>query len=101
MVAQAVKVFGSRLGRLLARKSDEVEELAKVLAGMVLMGVEKRARCAYYDPTKGVCTRVSLSYRPPWMVVVEEGGRYLVVVSKHPEVCAVCPFWKPIDGGEE
>ncbi len=97
-LATCSRSVGSKLLKLLGRKGDEVSEIAKVLAGMMLMGMEKRARCVHYDPSRGICRVVKLSYRPPWMEVVEVEGEYYIKVSKHPEVCATCPFWKPIDG---
>ncbi len=81
-------------------KEDDVSTLAKVLASMVVMGIEKRARCLHYDPSTGLCRFVKLRYPLPWMDVAGDVGGYRVRVSKHPEVCAVCPFWKPLDGAE-
>jgi len=99
-LASRIRIL-STLSKLVGRgREDDVSTIAKVLASMVLMGIEKRARCTHYDPSTGLCKFLKLRYPLPWMDVVCEGGECLVKVSKHPEVCATCPFWKPIDGGE-
>jgi len=86
-----------RLRSLLKSRSESVDDavadIARVLANMMFMGVEKRARCAFNDG--GVCRRLEFSSPMPGLAMVEDGGVYRIVVSKHPEICAVCPFWKP------
>jgi len=103
LVTQVARAIGLKLGlpKLLGRKEDEVAEIAKVLAGMMLVGVEKRARCIHYDPSTGLCRFLRIAYPLPWMSVDKDGDEYRIRVSKHPEICSVCPFWKPIDGDEE
>jgi hypothetical protein len=77
-----------------SRPSDaDVKDVAEVLANMVFIGKEKRNLCVYYNVISGLCNYVKLGVEMPTMFTVKEGDVYRVMVSAHPEVCAVCPFW--------
>ena len=74
---------------------EDLYAIARILANMMIMATEKRRRCMYYSD-KGYC--VFLGFETPIhgieMIFDENARRWRIVVSKHPEICAVCPFWE-------
>lgn len=72
---------------------NTLQEVAEILANMVAIGKEKRNICEYYDVLSGVCKYLRIEIQIPSMTLVKDGNEYRPVVSIHPEVCAVCPFW--------
>ncbi len=95
-IASIFKVL--KLGSEEAQDSDLEEDLytiARVLANMMIMAAEKRRRCMYYSD-KGYCMFLGLEapIHGIEMIFDENARRWRVVVSKHPEICAVCPFWE-------
>lgn len=72
---------------------NTIQEVAEILANMVAIGKEKRNVCEHYDVLSGVCGHLRFEIQIPSMALVKDGNEYKPVVSLHPEVCAVCPFW--------
>ncbi len=89
---RALKLFSSLRRR--EGTPDEVVEIAKILANIMVVGMRKRCQCAYYRIEDGTCTKLVLETPVPTLVTVERDGKYFVVVDKHPEICAVCPYWR-------
>lgn len=86
-------------GRARGKRSDQnqlenkIHDMAEVLVNMIIIGKEKRNLCTYYDATSGLCRYIKMDVEIPTLKTVKEGDIHRVVVSIHPEVCAVCPFW--------
>lgn len=72
---------------------NKVRDMAEVLVNMIVIGKEKRNLCTYYDAISGLCKYAKIYVEIPTLKTVEEEGVHRIVVSVHPEVCAVCPFW--------
>ncbi|MEM1542098.1 MAG: hypothetical protein QW101_03425 [Ignisphaera sp.] len=73
--------------------SEAVEDIAGVLMNIVVIGKEKRKICRHFEPVKGVCNFLNLDNNIPTLTTIPDGGRFKILVSSHPEICAVCPYW--------
>ncbi|MEM1645222.1 MAG: hypothetical protein QXL96_05035 [Ignisphaera sp.] len=89
---KSVKGFSLHLSHK-QQVEDTLQEVAEILANMVVIGKEKRNLCEYYDVLSGICKYLRIEIPVPSMSLVKDGNEYKPVVSIHPEVCAVCPFW--------
>jgi len=72
---------------------DDIEALARVLTNIMVIGIEKRRNCIHYAEN-GLCTKMVFETQIPNIALVRKGNAWYIEVSKHPEICAVCPFWK-------
>ncbi|MEM0026647.1 MAG: hypothetical protein QXT53_01760 [Ignisphaera sp.] len=74
---------------------EDISDIATVLINMMLMGKEKASKCRYYDTETGLC----MFHRPnvivPTLEYVNKNGVLYINASKHPEICATCPYWTP------
>lgn len=81
--------------------SDSLErqlyDVAEVLMNMIIIAEEKKKLCKFYNVFNGICSYIRIDTKVPTLSVVQDGDKYRVNVSIHPEVCAVCPFWEKRD----
>jgi len=94
-MVERIKLLGQN-----SKKDKVVEDLyalARILANMMIIATEKRRNCMYYNTEKGYCRFIGLEtpIHGIEMVFDENTRRWRIVVLKHPEVCAVCPYWEP------
>lgn len=85
---------GDKDGKELYSIEKQLNDIAEVLINIVFMGREKRNRCEYYDLIQGLCKYLRIDIPMPTLNIIYEDGIYRVVVASHPEICAICPFWR-------
>lgn len=87
----------SRLKLFRSRKNleEDISDIATVLVNIMLMGKEKASKCRYYDTETGLCMFHKPNVMVPTLEYVNKNGILYINVSKHPEICATCPYWTP------
>ncbi|MEM4502160.1 MAG: hypothetical protein QXV42_01765 [Ignisphaera sp.] len=73
--------------------SEAVKDIAGVLMNIVVIGKEKRKICRYFEPVNGICNFLKLDNNIPTLTTIPDGNILKILVSSHPEICAVCPYW--------
>lgn len=88
---------GSKFKIFRGRKNleEDISDIATVLVNIMLMGKEKASRCRYYDTETGLCMFHRPNVMVPTLEYVSKNGVLYINVSKHPEICAACPYWTP------
>jgi len=87
-IARGVKLAMNR-GR-----EDYIADIAAVLANIMLVGKEKTIRCQNYDSSSGFCTVLKFDVQIHTLHMINVNGVWRVRIDKHPEICAVCPYWR-------
>lgn len=97
---ELIKAAVARLGgsnsteERLKKLEEDLSLLASLLTNMLVMGKEKRGRCAFYEVSRGICTLMRFEVPIPTLTLVESEGTFYADVGRHPELCTVCPYWR-------
>lgn len=73
---------------------DDIVSVAGVLTNIMLVGKEKRKKCLFFDPSEGICKYWKLDIDIPTLYLVKGQDGYYVKIVQHPELCAVCTYWR-------
>lgn len=72
----------------------QLKDIASTLVNIIVMGREKRNSCLHYEVGTGLCKYIRIDVYVPTLTTIRDEDGFKVVVSAHPEICAVCPFWR-------
>lgn len=75
------------------KEEGQIKDIVEILVNMVFIGKEKRSLCEHYNVVNGACEYMKFDIDVPTMTTIKDGDVYKPLVSSHPEICAVCPFW--------
>jgi hypothetical protein len=77
---------------------EYIRDLATVISNIMIIGKEKAARCIFFDRVTGTCTLLKFDVDIPTLHTIQINNEWRPRIDKHPEVCAVCPFWRSREG---
>ncbi|MCS7110907.1 MAG: hypothetical protein N3D82_03640 [Ignisphaera sp.] len=87
-------IAGGAIEDRIKRIEDDIVSVANILANIMLIGKEKGKRCLFFSSSEGICRYWRLDIDIPTLNLAKGQDGYYVKIVQHPELCAVCSYWR-------